>query len=182
MSEPLDFWKAEMAKLGRPKILWCGAKKWLGSKQYDARLNAPHGEWVGSDMEGGEGVDVVINLQNILHAEDYINEFDAIYCPSVLEHVELPWNVFISFGMMLRSGGLLYVSTHQTFPLHYYPDDYWRFTTSSLLVLAQQMGEMEVLQNAYLRPCKIIPPESARSNWNDAAPAFLDVAMVARRR
>lgn len=167
-------WQARMQEKASPSALICGAKKWEGSVQFDHSVNAPNAKWTTTDVEAGDGVDLVMDLEL-----GYPREFDGIFCPSILEHVRRPWRAIHTMRDMLAKGGLLYVSTHQSFPLHYYPQDYFRFSREALIGMAWDAG-LNVLACTYLRPCRIIPPPEV-SVWNPAAEAFLDVCMCAVR-
>lgn len=78
----------------------------------------------------------------------YPNHFGTIVCLSVLEHVVNPFEIFKAFNAILQPGGLLILSTVQSFPIHDAPHDYWRFSDDCLRMLAK--GEqLEVLECGY---------------------------------
>lgn len=170
--DPLKIWKFRMENKNSPTALICGAKKWEGSVQFDHSQNAPNARWTTTDVEAGDGVELVMDLED---GTDRV--FDGIFCPSILEHVRRPWKAIASMARMLNKSGLMYVSTHQSFPLHYYPQDYFRFSREALIGMAWDSG-LVVLACSYLRPCRIIPPSEVKV-WNVAAEAFLDVCICA---
>lgn len=108
----------------------------VGSKDYgntqDIRYLFPETEkYIGTDMEEGDGVDIVLNL-----AEDMseINEklglekFGTIFCLSVLEHCESPFLVAKNLTSLLKPNGKICISVPFALGFHGYPSDYWRFT------------------------------------------------------
>lgn len=90
--------------------------------------------FVGCDLRPGPGVD---ELQD-LHALSLPNEsvgtallFDTI------EHVREPWRAMGELHRCLKPGGLVLMTSVWYFPIHAYPDDYFRFTASGFLSLLQ---------------------------------------------
>jgi predicted SAM-dependent methyltransferase len=81
------------------------------------------------DATEGPGVD------KVCRAEDLVStfgpeSFDLIISTEMLEHVA-DWRLVVrSLKECLRPGGTLVITTRSYgFPLHQYPDDYWRFET-----------------------------------------------------
>jgi hypothetical protein len=175
--DALEAWQFGMKAKLNPTALICGAKKWPGSVQFDHSANAPNAKWITTDVEAGEGVDIVMDLED--GPPSKFDKVDGIFCPSILEHVRRPWQAVESMTIMLKSGGLLYIATHQSFPLHYYPQDYFRFSREALIGMAWD-ANLTVLACGYHRPCRIIPPSEV-TVWNPAAESFLDVSICARR-
>ena len=173
---PIEQFKKRMAAVERPRILYTGAKVWPGSVNNDHSVHAPHGEWISTDIEG-PGVDIVGDLQRIHEVTD--ERFDAIFSPATLEHIERPWCAVTSMGMALNPGGLLFIHTHQTFPLHGYPHDYFRFSTEALKTLCYDAG-LATIASGYDHPCQIIPPASV-TVWNAGAECYLNVNILAEK-
>jgi len=173
----LDEFKYQMAIYPTvPEILLCGAKPWEASVNPDHRLHCERGVWVTTDVEPGEGVELVCDLQTMWQSTD--RRFDGVVCPAVLEHIPRPWLAVHSMAHVLKPGGIVYIQTHQTFPLHYYPSDYFRFSREALEVKARDSG-LEVLVTDYGTPCTITP--SVPRVWNHVAESFLDVSICARK-
>jgi SAM-dependent methyltransferase len=87
---------------------------------------------VGTDAEPGEGVDVVLDLHRLDLPEGAIGTaliFDTI------EHVRDPRLALTEIHRCLAPGGVVVLTSVMYFPVHAYPDDYWRFTTSGFAVL-----------------------------------------------
>ena len=58
--------------------------------------------------------------------------FDSVLCTEVLEHLESPQTCIAEIKRVLKSGGRAYITSPQSWPLHYEPYDYWRFTKYGL--------------------------------------------------
>lgn len=108
----------------------------VGSKDHgntqDIRHLFPDVEkYIGTDMEEGKGVDILLDL-----AEDIsvINEklghgrFGTIFCLSALEHCENPFVVAHNLTSLLKPNGTICISAPFALGFHGYPSDYWRFT------------------------------------------------------
>jgi ubiquinone/menaquinone biosynthesis C-methylase UbiE len=85
-------------------------------------------------MREGPGVDRVLDL----HALDLPDgTAGTVVCVDTLEHVEHPRTAVEEMHRILAPGGLLILSSVFDFPIHGYPNDFWRFTPEgfrSLLV------------------------------------------------
>lgn len=104
----------------------------VGSRVYrekpDRRRRYP--DAIGVDMQEGEGVDLVLDLEEKLPAD--IGTFAHVECQSVLEHSRRPWLMAANIERLLKPGGTLYVTVPFVWRVHAYPDDYWRMTPAGL--------------------------------------------------
>jgi SAM-dependent methyltransferase len=98
--------------------------------------------YIGTDMEAGPGVDLVCTGQE-LPGKVGTDSVDLVICTEVLEHVE-DWRAFLSsVWSVLKTGGILLLTTRSPgFPLHNYPSDHWRFTVRDMLAI---FGSQEIL-------------------------------------
>ena len=79
----------------------------------------------------------------------------------------------------LTVGGLIYVQTHQSFPLHAYPNDYFRFSRDALASLfGTEMG-FEVVATNYDFPVRLY---SRRDPIGQLSPAFLNTTLWGEKR
>lgn len=107
----------------------------VGSKVYPGRVDRRqrYADVLGIDMEAGEGVDRVMNLENWL--PENIGKFSHIDCLSVLEHSKKPWWIAENVERMLKPKGTLFVGVPFVWRQHSYPSDYWRFTAEGIKLL-----------------------------------------------
>lgn len=173
----LDEFKSKMSLIERPRILLTGAKAWEGSFNPDYSAHVPNGDWVTTDIEAGSGVDIVSDLQKLPAVLE--ETFDGVYCPATLEHIERPWCAMHEMSRCLKPGGFLFIDTHQTFPLHGYPHDYFRFSTEALNTLCFDSGLITVTSE-YSGPCSIVPVSmDSVAVWNYVAKSYLNVSCCA---
>lgn len=156
----------------------------IGTCRSNPDFPTHHLEWmpngatlIMSDAFPGIDVDIVSDAHDLKEFET--GSFDAVIAISVFEHLAKPWIASEAIARVLKPGGLVYIATHQTFPLHGYPYDYFRFSTDALEVLFGKPLYEEV-KSAYEFPCKIIPHKEVKT-WNTAAPCFLNVGCYAIR-
>ena len=105
----------------------------VGSKLYPSKMDdrrKRYEEAVGVDMAEGDGVDLVLNLEEPL--PDDVGKFWHIDCLSVLEHSRRPWLLAANLERLMEDGGSIYVAVPFIWRVHGYPDDYWRFTASGI--------------------------------------------------
>ena len=95
------------------------------------------GEYVGLDMQDGNGVDVVADAKDIPFPD---NHFDVIISTDCYEHVDWPREVTHEAFRVLKPGGVFYLTTVFSFPIHGYPDDFWRFTPNCIRLLLEDAG------------------------------------------
>jgi SAM-dependent methyltransferase len=99
--------------------------------------------YVGADMLAGPDVDVVLTQEGMLGGRP--NEYDGILSAQVLEHVPDPDAYIEECSRVLKTGGLILLTTHGMFPEHKCPCDYYRWTAEGLERLMQSYG-FEVLE------------------------------------
>lgn len=115
------------------KVLEIGSLIVEGQEHLSVRKLFPDAEYIGVDMQKGNGVDIVINC--IDYCLNHEKEFDLILCLDMLEHSKYPYNVVDRAKDALKTGGILLVTSVFNFPIHEYPNDYWRFTPECFKLL-----------------------------------------------
>lgn len=110
------------------RILEIGSKQYGSTQQFREMYG---GDYVGLDLEAGEGVDVVHDLTTGLGPLEP-ESFDLIICCSVLEHVPMPWKMAENIMRLMKPKAQLYVSTPWVWRFHAYPDDFFRFSFRGL--------------------------------------------------
>jgi SAM-dependent methyltransferase len=156
----------------------------IGTCRSNPEVATHHRDWasddasfVMTDFQDGLDVDVVADLHSLSRSFS-ANHFDAVIACSVFEHVQRPWMAAPEIGKVLKPGGQVFIQTHQTFPLHGYPSDYWRFTREALETLFDEMSGFRVVQSGYEFPCRIVSQEAPGTA---TAIAYLNVSLVAEK-
>jgi SAM-dependent methyltransferase len=144
-------------------------------------LNRP--DYTMVDIKPGPDVDVVADL-HCLPAE-WTDGYDICIANAVFEHLERPWIAAKEVARVLAPEGGCYISTHQTFPLHGYPKDFFRFSTDALALIFADAG-LEVLAVGYSFRTKIVVPpellpETQLDSWNREFPSYAVVKLVAKK-
>lgn len=179
---------AELAGLQHPQVIEVGTLRSDPAFPTHHTAWAPHGDWTRVDREVGTDVDVVADAHRLPYELALDHDpvpagalFDAYVACSVFEHLERPWEAMQAAAGVVRPGGLVYVQTHQTFPLHGYPSDFFRFSKEALAVIMEDAG-LEMVHAGYLYRCTIVPPPEV-TRWNTApdVEAWLNVEALARK-
>ena len=165
-----------LSSIEYPRILELGTLRW-GDESTHHRHWVNDAEWILSDVEPGIDVDIVADAHDLAPFAD--NSFDALVAISVWEHLARPWEACVAVNRVLRPGGHALIVTHHTFPVHGYPSDYFRFTDEGLKSLVRWGGLEPIVAN-YDYPATIVPPREVEV-WNTAAPAYLNVGILARK-
>ncbi len=114
-----------------------GAFQAQGTPEEDLRRLFPGVDYVGCDMRPGPGVDRILDLHAIDVPTASVN---AVLCMDTLEHVEFPRKAVSEIRRVLEKDGFAVFSTVFSFPIHGYPNDFWRFTPNGLKSLLQDYG------------------------------------------
>jgi len=170
---------AEMRALPPGKALEVGSRARSGNV-YTNWLPAQL-EYTGLDIVAGPNVDVVGDA----HELDSLFEpgsFDVVFAIAVFEHLLMPWKAAIAINRVLAPGGLVFVGTHQAFPVHEAPWDFWRFSDQAWRALFNKATGFEILGLAMGEPAEIVPLATTPSVWGiDSQPAFLTSGVLARK-
>lgn len=119
------------------------------------RIENPGWEYVGMDIMDGPNVDVVGDahqLSKLLPA----NHFDAAMSLSVFEHLAMPWKVAIELNKVLKLGGIAFLQTHQAFPLHDEPWDFWRISSHAWSALFNEKTGFRIVEAAMAEPVMFV--------------------------
>ena len=103
----------------------------------DLRPMFPGRKFIGADMRQGPGVDIVLDLAKIdLPAECA----GTVLLLETVEHVEYVSKALEEVYRIIKPGGILVMSSRLDFPIHAYPNDYWRFTPEAFKSLLKLFG------------------------------------------
>jgi len=97
--------------------------------------NTYHGklaEWnyTSLDIRPGENVGVVGDAHRMSQLLPH-NHFHAAMSVSTFEHLLMPWKVAVELSRVMAPGGIIFIMTHQMWPLHEKPWDYWRMSSDA---------------------------------------------------
>jgi len=130
------------------RVLEVGSKNVNGSIRRLINNIWKPSEYIGVDISSGKGVDRIVDVTNLF--DTFGGEaFDAVICTEVLEHVRLWRTAVCNLKAVLRTNGLLLLTTRSYgMPYHGYPSDYWRFEVSDMeKIFADMEYEIEPDQN-----------------------------------
>lgn len=141
--------------LERARALPAASVLELGTKQSVPGRSTKHADWLpqareflGSDITAGADVDIVADVHRLSQVVGH-ERFDVIISCSTFEYFKYPHLAAHEIMKSLKVGGLLFIQTHQAFPLHAYPYDYFRFSREAMSGLfGTQMG-FRVIATAY---------------------------------
>ena len=174
-----------LATLPAPRVIELGTLGWNGRPPVHHRqavvTTNPAATWLGTDIEPGPGVDVVCDAHHL--AARFAEEpFDAFMACSTFEHFRRPWIVAAELAKIVKPGGIGFVQTHQAFPLHGYPSDYFRFSLQAMAELFSSDIGWQITLGEYRFPAKILPLTNlGPGGWNFEAESWLNVEVVVER-
>jgi SAM-dependent methyltransferase len=135
----------EWKHLLRAPVLEVGSRRCEGSWWADLRAQTEfEGHWIGADMQPGPHVDIVSDLTNRDALEEYEEFFGSCLCVETFEHVTYPAKMLDTIHWALKPGAWIIITTPFAFPVHEFPNDYWRFTPSGLELLLTDAGFIDI--------------------------------------
>jgi len=170
---------ARCAELAAPSVLELGTLQSVPGRSTMHRDWVPHArEFLGTDIQRGSDVDIVADVHRL---SEVVGEdrFDVILSCSTFEHLKYPSLAAHELLKVLRVGGQLYVQTHQSFPLHGYPYDYFRFSQEALASLFGTRMGFEVMATNNDFPIRLY---SRRVPGLQLLPAFLNTTLWGEKR
>ncbi len=167
--DPLAELVAQARAMERPRVLELGT---LRSEPDRSTLHhdlVPHAaEFLGTDLAAGPDVDIVADVHR-LTAVTGAERFDVILSFSTFEHLKYPHLAAHELMKALAIGGLLFVQTHQAYPLHAYPYDYFRYSREALAGLFGSKMGFQILATDYEFPAAIrarrVPALAHMESW-----------------
>jgi SAM-dependent methyltransferase len=164
--------------MNRPRVLELGTKRSIDARSTRHDHWVPHaGEYLGTDIENGADVDFVADAHRLTTVTG-TEQFDVIISCSTFEHFKYPHLAAHEVMKALRVGGIVFIQTHQSFPLHGHPHDYFRFSREALAGLfGTQMG-FRIRATDYEFPVKLC---ALRAFGQLRNPAFLNVRLFGEK-
>jgi len=140
-----DRFRERARRLEAPRVLELGTARAIPERSTMHRDLVPHAaEFLGTDLVPGADVDIVADVHRLSEVAGE-EAFDVILSFSTFEHLKYPHRAAHEVLKTLTVGGLVFVQTHQAFPLHAYPADYFRFTPAGVRSLFPRI-EWEALR------------------------------------
>jgi Methyltransferase domain/Tetratricopeptide repeat len=137
--------------------------------------------YVGLDIKEGDNVDVVGDA-HFLSAHFPKNHFDFVFSIAVFEHIMMPWKVAIELNRVMKIGAIGFVSSHQSFPLHEQPWDFWRFSDMGWHAIFNRVTGFEVIESGLEERARIVPVNFNSITYGmDAGPAYLGSNVLFRK-
>ena len=99
------------------------------------------------DILAGENVDVVGDAHRMSQLLAR-NHYHAAMSVSVFEHLLMPWKAVIELNRVMAPGGLVFIMTHQAYPLHDQPCDYWRISKDAWPALFNAATGFRIIEAA----------------------------------
>jgi SAM-dependent methyltransferase len=136
-------------------ILELGTKRVAGTPSTVRRKYAHRSStYIASDFQEGEDVDEIADVHELTRVFGE-NRFDMVLACSVYEHIMRPWIATAEIAKAMKPGGWFFIQTHHTFPIHGYPNDYFRFSREALEMLCIDAG-LTVIGSAFQFPAQIV--------------------------
>ncbi len=137
--------------------------------------------YIGVDVHAAPNVDVTGDA-HFLHELLGEASVDVVYSVAVMEHLAYPWLFSAAVNRTLRGGGLTFHATHQSWPTHEQPNDFWRFSENSMRVLFGPETGFETLYAGVHNPA-FIYPELRNQSFGDVpfSPGYCGVFVLARK-
>ena len=126
-------------------VLELGSRARSGNTNRNQISNRHH--YTGVDLCEGENVDIVADAHSL---SDHFkpDSIDAVFAISVFEHLAMPWKAAIELNRIMRMGAIAMFLTHQTWPLHDEPFDFWRYSSESWHAIFNQSTGFKVVEAA----------------------------------
>jgi SAM-dependent methyltransferase len=122
--------------------------------------------WIGVDLEPGDGVDVVIARASKIPFED--NTFDLVVATSIFEHDPIFWLTFNEMLRVVKPNGFVYVCSPSNGWVHRFPMDVYRFYPDAGIGLLEwgrrEYPELELVESFI--------SERNGDIWNDFCAVF----------
>ena len=166
------------AQLQSPRVLELGTKRLHENQSTLHRGYVPHArEFLGTDFADGSDVDLVADVHTLSETVG-AESFDVIISCSTFEHFKYPQLAAHQIMKTLAVGGLLFIQTHQTYPLHGAPNDYFRFSHAGLAALFSPAMGMNVVAADHEFPARIVAGQSSEVKYMTA---FLNSRIFAEK-
>jgi hypothetical protein len=168
----LEGFLARARAMPAPRVLELGTMRSIPGRSTKHDVWLPNASaYLGTDIAPGEDVDIVADIHRLTQVTGE-EAFDVIVSCSSFEHFKYPHLAAHEVMKALKVGGCLFIQTHQSFPLHAYPYDYFRFSQQAMNGLFGTRMGFQVIHSDYDFPVQL---HSKRIPGIENQPAFLNV-------
>lgn len=131
----------------------------IGPKDFNFKSSFNKAKVYTADYKPGP-VDFIINICQNNESIIKNNFFDMVVCTEVLEHTSNPFNAALEIHRILKSKGIVYVTTPFDFRIHGPLPDCWRFTEHGLRELFKNFTKIKIKnignKKRYLMPVQYL--------------------------
>ena|SRR5437870_10211312 len=94
----------------------------------------------------------------------------------------MPWKAAVEMNRVMRTGAIGFVLSHQTWPLHEQPWDFWRFSDMSWHAIFNKFTGFEVIDTGLSERAHVVPANPNPITYRmDEHPAFLGSTVLFRK-
>jgi hypothetical protein len=111
--------------------------------------------YTGVDIAPGLNVDIVADVHALSGSVDRL--YDFAFSISVFEHLIVPWVAVYELAKTLEIGGVAYIQSHPSWPLHDQPWDFFRFPREGWHGLFNPLTGFEIIDTAYGIKAGVVP-------------------------
>jgi hypothetical protein len=119
-------------------------------------LTPKNWSYTGLDVMVGDNVDIVGDAHQLSKLFQNEKRFDAVTAFSVLEHLLMPWKFAVELNKVLNVGAIGLFTTHQAWPIHDAPWDFWRFSDKAWSALFNKATGFEIISTALGEPASTV--------------------------
>ena len=134
--------KTKPAMFKGKRVLEVGSLDVNGSVRPFVEASEPR-EYIGTDFMPGQRVDAVVDAEKLV--DEYGKDsFDVVISTEMLEHAE-HWRECVNNMKQVTSDWLIITTRAPGFPLHSYPDDWWRYTPDDFARIFADFDTVELM-------------------------------------
>jgi SAM-dependent methyltransferase len=119
------------------RVLEVGASEFT-TGNYRSAMASLRADYIGVDIESGDGVDLVLDDPYVLPFDD--ESFDIVVSGQTFEHNEQFWRTFAEMTRVLSPHGVMIAIAPSAGPEHRFPVDCYRFLPDTMQALANASG------------------------------------------
>lgn len=173
------YFNSQVSAANDPRLIEIGSRARSGNYYKDRFPNLK--EYLGIDVKEGPNVDLVVDAHVMSSRID--TQYDFAFSVSVFEHLIMPWVATFELNKVLKVGGLAYIQSHPSWPLHEEPWDFFRFSKDSWKGLFNRLTGFEIVDVGYGIGATVVPVQCNNGALQgiDTEQTYLLSACIARK-